>query len=240
MNGVTVRAPGRAGRFALRPVSPTGWWPDLVLLAGFVAVTGSLALAPVRSLDLAVRDLPDAHRPDWAENTAELVTRFGSGGLLAAAALLIAVAVALVRRSPWPIAPVVAAFLLSGVVIQPLKLLFHRAAPHSTLPDDVEVRLFSQPGGLSYPSGHAVNTIVWYGLICLLLAPWLRPKLRTWVRWVPPIVVGFTATYLGYHWLTDMFAGLCLGVLIDRAIARTPWPAVHPEHLHPMTTTTSP
>ena len=224
MNGVAVRAPGRAGRFAVRPVSAPGWWPDLGLLAGFVAVTGSLALAPVRSLDLAIRDLSDAHRPDWAENTAELFNRLGSGGLLAAAALLIAVVVAFVRRSPWPIAPVVAAFLLTGIIIQPLKLLFHRAAPHSTLPDDVGVRLFSQPDGLSYPSGHAVNTIVWYGVICVLLTPWLRPALRTWVRWVPPIVVGFTAIYLGYHWLTDIIAGLCLGVPIDRAVNRTPWP----------------
>ena len=38
------------------------------------------------------------------------------------------------------------------------------------------------------------------------------------------MLVGFTATYLGYHWLTDMLAGLCIGVMLDRLLARAPWP----------------
>ena len=254
------------------------------MVLGFVAVTALLAWPPVRDLDLAVRDLADAHRPPSADTIAQLFNRLGSGGILSGVALVLAVLLAAWRRSAWPLAPVVAAFVLTGVVIQPLKLYLHRAAPHSPLPDDVEVRLFSQPEGLSYPSGHAVNTIVWYGVLCLLLTTWARaasdlpqPRVdlgvvrvigdqttrttprsterevaargvagmavawgvaaqavaewftpgsvgRRWLRIVPVVVVGFTTTYLGYHWLTDMFAGLFLGVLIDRLLARTPWP----------------
>jgi len=214
-------------------VRPTGWWLDGLMVAGFVVVTLALLAPPVRALDLAVRDLVDAHRPPGADTAAQIVNRLGSGGILAGVALGLALLLAWRARTLWPVAPVLAAFLLTGVVIQPLKLFFHRAAPHSPLPDEVEVRLFSQDAGLSYPSGHAVNTIVWYGVFVLLLVTWFRPFADRWltptarrlVRWLPPIVVGFTSTYLGYHWLTEMFAGLCLGVLIDRAIARTPWPA---------------
>lgn len=220
----------------LRPVRPGGWWLDGLMVAGFLAVTLALLAPPVRALDLAVRDLADAHRPPAAETVAQLVNRFGSGGILTGVALVLALLVAWRLRSVWPVAPVVAAFLLTGIVIQPLKLLGHRAAPHAILPDDVEVRLFSQPGGLSYPSGHAVNTVVWYGVIALLLAAGLRatnwspmsPTVRRWLRLAPPIAVGVASTYLGYHWLTDMIAGICLGVLIDRAIARTPWPDLAP------------
>jgi multiple sugar transport system ATP-binding protein len=193
-------------------------------VGGFVAVTAALALAPVRALDLAARDLADAHRPPAADLAAQWVNRLGSGGLLTSLALLIALVLCWRRRSAWPIAPVAAAFLATGVVILPLKWLFHRAAPHSVLPDDVEVRLFSQADGLSYPSGHGVNVIVWYGVLCLLLGAWLTDPVRRWVRWVPPVAVTLAGTYLGYHWFTDMLAGLCLGVLLDRALMRVPWP----------------
>lgn len=188
-------------------------------------VTASLALAPVRQLDLAVRDLADAHRPEVAETVALAINRLGSGGLLTGAAVLLAAFLAVRRRSAWPLGPVVAAFLATVALTMPLKWLFHRAAPHSPLPDDIEVRLFSQPGGLSYPSGHGVNTIVWYGVICLLLAPWLPAAARRSIRWAPPAIVTVTGTYLGHHWLTDMAAGILLGVVLDRLLARVPWPA---------------
>ncbi len=213
---------------SLRPIRPNGWWLDALMVAGFAAVTAALLLDPVRQFDLAIRDLADAHRPAGAALAAQWVNGLGSGGILSGTALVLALLLAWLRRSPWPVAPVIAAFLLTGIVIQPLKLIFHRSAPHSPLPDDVEVRLFSQPDGLSYPSGHAVNTIVWYGVLALLLAAWLRPVARRWLRFAPPVLVGVANVYLGYHWVTDMLAGICLGIVIDRLIARTPWPRVEP------------
>lgn len=226
MNAVSVRFARRWASIALRPVRPPGWWFDAAAAVAFLAVTAALALAPVRELDLAIRDLADAHRPYAADIAAQWVNRLGSGGLLSVISLAVAVVLGWRRRSVWPVAPVAAAFILTGGVLFPLKLLFYRAAPHSPLPDDVEVGLFSQAGGLSYPSGHAVNTVVWYGVLCLLLAPWLSARVRAWVRFAPPVLVTLAGTYLGYHWLSDMLAGLCLGVLVDRVIARTPWPAL--------------
>jgi membrane-associated phospholipid phosphatase len=201
-----------------------GWGREAAAAAGFVAVTASLALPPVRDLDLAIRNLADAHRPPVAETVALIVNRVGSGGVLAVTAFLLAVVLAWRRRSAWPVAPVLAAFALTVIATYPVKWIFHRAAPHSALPDEVEVRLFSQPDGLSYPSGHGVNAVVWYGVICLLLAPWLTGTARRWIRWAPPAIVTVTGTYLGHHWLTDMVAGLLLGVLLDRLLARVPWP----------------
>jgi membrane-associated phospholipid phosphatase len=188
---------------------------------GFVVVTAGLVTQPIRNLDLAVRDLADAHRPPAADMAAQVLNRLGSGGVLTVVTLAIALLVAWRRRSAWPVVPVVAAFLLIGVVLLPLKLIFDRAAPHSNLPDDVKVQLLSH--GLSYPSGHAVNTVVWYGVMCLLL-----PSMSVAIRWVPPVVVTLAGTYLGYHWLTDMLAGLCLGVLLDRALTRIPWSHTSP------------
>src|SRR3954451_7119012 len=155
------------------------------MVAGFAAGTAALALPGVRQLDLDVRDFADAHRPAGgaAGTVAQLFHRLGQGGLLTGVALALALLLAYRRRSLWPVAPVVAAFLATGVLIAPLKLWFCRAAPHSQLPNAVE--LFSEPGsGRSYPSGHAVNSVVWYGVIVLLLGAWFaaRPAWRRTLR----------------------------------------------------------
>ena len=78
-------------------------------------------------------------------------------------------------------------------------------------------------GGQSYPSGHLVNALVWYGILALLLSPWLTPLLWRLVRIVPPVVLTLTTVYLGYHWLTDTVAGILLGVFLDRLLRRIPW-----------------
>jgi membrane-associated phospholipid phosphatase len=218
--GGLVTTAGRGWR--LRPVHP-GWWLDAVLLAGFGAVTLALAWSGARAVDVWLRDWSDSHRPAAAQFVAQAVNLLGQGGPLTSIAAVLALWLAWRRRSGWPLVPVVVAFLLVGLAIQPLKLFFHRAAPHAPL-DGAEVNLFSQPGGLSYPSGHAVNTVVWYGVIALLVPP-IGAAYRA-LRLVPPIAVTFSATYLGYHWLTDMLAGICLGVVIDRALWRVPWPGL--------------
>ena len=68
-----------------------------------------------------------------------------------------------------------------------------------------------------------VNTIVWYGVLALLLAPWLNRTARLWLRIAPPVIVFVTTVYLDFHWLTDSIAGVLLGVFIDRLLVRVPW-----------------
>ena len=179
----------------------------------FFVVTAALALRPVQQLDLALRDVADAHRSQLAYDIAVNVNRLGSGGWLALIALLIAAALAIRRRSWWPLAPVAAAFALTGASLTVLKWFFDRPPPHSALPD--AVALFSEPGGLSYPSGHAVNAVVWYGVIFGLLSVGNR-----WLRIAPVALVGVVSIYLGFHWLTDVLAGICLGVIIDQVVRR--------------------
>jgi membrane-associated phospholipid phosphatase len=230
---VTVRATGRPTETRLQPRFAR-WWPDLALIGVFVAITASLSLAPVRDVDLAIRDLVDAHRPPAAHLIAETINRLGSGGLLTSVCLVLAAVIAVRRRTWWPFLPVGAAFLLTSAVIQPLKLLSDRAAPHAPLPDQVAVRLGGAPDGLSYPSGHAVNAVVWYAIVALLLGGWLNRAAGRWLRLAPPAVVTVVGTYLGFHWLTDMLAGLALAVPMSHLLIRLPWPA--DTHLGPPAT----
>src|SRR6266498_370075 len=121
---------------------------------------------------------------------------------------------------PISLLPVVAAYLLTYLTLGPLKLWLDRAAPHASVPHPE--RFFS--GGLSYPGGHLVNTIVWYGvlvaLLSALLPQGLPPRWRLLLRVVPPVVVALANTYLGYHWLTDNLGAVPLALAIDSVVSR--------------------
>ena len=144
-------------------------------------------------------------------------------------AILLAAAVAWRARSVRPLIVFAAAFVLTYVTIGPLKIWLQRAAPRFEGPD--RTILFNEAAvgnlGMSYPSGHVANALVWYGVIALLAGALLPAGLSTRamlaLRILPPVIVFCTTTYLSFHWITDSIAGLLLGLVLTRLMARVPW-----------------
>jgi membrane-associated phospholipid phosphatase len=140
------------------------------------------------------------------------------------------------RHTVRPFLPVVGALVITAVAIGPVKLWTKRMAPSAYFDPHPEL-LFHDPTGTStlwckastpcsYPSGHVVNTVVWYGVLAVLLAGLVsRPTILA-IRSVVPAVVVFTTTYLSFHWLTDGIAGLLLGLFLNRVLIRVPWDAI--------------
>jgi membrane-associated phospholipid phosphatase len=195
------------------------WWPELALLAGFVALTAALLAGYLLGIDVAVVHWCDSHRPPALDWLARQGNYLGQGGVLTLVCLGLALVLAVRRRSVRPILPVVAAFAVTFGTLQPLKTLTARPAPHAPLahPERFGVE------GVSYPSGHLVNALVWYGVLVLLLAPWLPHVWRLVLRIAPPAILTVTTVYLGFHWLTDTIAGLMLGFLLDHLLHRIDW-----------------
>jgi membrane-associated phospholipid phosphatase len=208
-----------------------GWWFDVVLLAAFGALTYALARGHLLALDLQVADWADQHRPAALYWLARVLNYLGQGGqVLMPVAIVLAVILVVRRRSVRPLVVCAAAFVLTYVTIGPLKVWLQRAAPHFTGPDRAELFNPAAVGalGMSYPSGHVANALVWYGVIALLLGALVTvpPGIRLAVRAVPPVIVFCTTTYLAFHWLTDSIAGLFLGLILTRLMARVPWDRV--------------
>ncbi|MFC7549749.1 phosphatase PAP2 family protein [Plantactinospora sp. GCM10030261] len=222
-----------------RSVCPAGWWPDAVLLVALLALTVALANGHLFGWDRAVADWADTHRPPAAYWTARILNYLGQGTPLLLIALGLAGLVAWRTRSVRPVLPVLLTAALIYLTVAPLKILTARPAPSADvrepfLPPAQTLPLFQHDLPLSYarsyPSGHVTNTILWYGVLALLLAALLRTLGRslpdglvTLVRVLPPAVVFGTTTYLGWHWLTDSVAGLLLGLILDRLLHRVPW-----------------
>lgn len=91
---------------------------------------------------------------------------------------------------------------------KPMKHIFLRARP------DVALHLVEQ-GGFSFPSGHSVTSVIFYGLSIYLLSKHCKNQS---LRKVLTVICGFLALsigpsriYVGVHWPTDVLAGWCIG-----------------------------
>ena len=208
---------------------PRNWWPDLVFVGGFVLLTALLAKGHLLGADAAVSDWSAAHRPPVAYWVARVLNSLGQGGwLLMPLTVTLAALLAWRRRSVRPLLVFLATAALTYVTIGPAKIYFQRAAPAFTGPD--RTVLFNEAAvgqfGMSYPSGHVANAIVWYAVIAFLLAGLvgtLGPRVVIALRVLPPVIVFCTTTYLSWHWITDSVAGLFLGLVLARLLARVPW-----------------
>jgi membrane-associated phospholipid phosphatase len=201
-----------------------GRYGEVVLAAAFALLTWALAAGAFLDLDVAVRDWVDAHRPEPLRLAAKALYFLGSANLIASILLVAAVPLAARDRTVRPVLLVLVTAATSYVVVVPLKILTDRSAPHSPWPDAVQ--LFTHDAGWSYPSGHVVNTLIWYPVLVALIERALRRKLAARVGrtlLVAPVVIVFVAvTYLGYHWLTDSVAAVLLGLALRLALHRLP------------------
>jgi undecaprenyl-diphosphatase len=155
-----------------------------------------------------------------------LVSFLGSAGFVIP--VLAVVTILLYRRRRLPEAIFLAlVYAGSGALNFLLKLLFHRNRP-----------TFSwSPGAIndySFPSGHAMNSLVFY--LGLALVTWMVFGRRVGVAvlsagLVIVVLVGISRVYLGLHYVSDVIGGYAAGLiwLLVAAVAmRALWNAVGP------------
>lgn len=71
------------------------------------------------------------------------------------------------------------------------------------------------PGGSSFPSGHALNSVVVYGALLLVILPLISAGRRRWAvggALVVTLVVGLSRLGLGVHYPSDVLGGYLLGL----------------------------
>jgi undecaprenyl-diphosphatase len=135
------------------------------------------------------------------------VSRLGSHGTLG---WLIAIAgILLVVRHRYRLAAYLVVTAAGGLVLDPaLKLAVGRLRPVVEHP-------VATGGGDSFPSGHALTSIVVYGALVMVFAPAVSRRGRNPViAGIAAIVVaiGVSRLALGVHFLSDVVGAWCLGV----------------------------
>ncbi len=121
--------------------------------------------------------------------------------------LILAIAVGLLAYlRGWRDAATLAGIVLGGrLAIEVLKLIIHRPRPIFT-PYPVEV------SSLSFPSGHAGNSMITFLAIALVATPAKWRALAVSLAILASLAIGATRPLLGVHWPTDVVGGWAFGI----------------------------
>ena len=194
--GLAVPAPSSV----LTPVVAVGVAVVFLLLGMLARVADHDLLA----WDTPVREAILELDPEWLASLVRGASRFGSRWLIAALSIpMVAVA--------WPrcrqLALVLAAALPAGLVLE----LFLKAVVDRPRP------LLGAGFGSSFPSGHVLAAVAFWGLI----PPWVYLVTRRRWAWAASagfaglvlVVVGLNRVYVGAHWPSDVVAGYLGGAV---------------------------
>ncbi len=136
----------------------------------------------------------------------KMITTLGSSIVIVAG--LISVAVLIRDKKYFKI--FVFANLLAIILNNIIKLIVHRPRPSNTMTLAVET-------SYSFPSGHSMMSMVFYGLVIYYVRKFVKRKwisnLLTVVLSLVILAVGITRIYLGVHYATDVLAAYVFGFI---------------------------
>lgn len=142
-------------------------------------------------------------------NTAVMsfITFFGSHEFLIPANLLLIAYFLFFRKHKWYSIKIPAVALSSFLLMFGLKRFFGRERP--------ENQLLEEATNFSFPSGHALMSVTFYGLIAYAIWQSVKNKFWRWTliilitAWI--LIIGFSRIYLRKHYYSDVIAGYCIG-----------------------------
>jgi undecaprenyl-diphosphatase len=153
------------------------------------------------------RDIVDSvatWRSPGLTNLMKKATFFGSTAwLIGSLAAVVIVTLVSIRSPRW--AAFAAGCMIGGYISTIVKALVERPRP------DLDPLLYLE--NAAFPSGHALISALAFGAIGLFFVRVTRlPRVAVWVGTALCAgIVGFTRTYLGVHWPTDVIGGWLLG-----------------------------
>ncbi|MBL7699620.1 MAG: phosphatase PAP2 family protein [Chitinophagaceae bacterium] len=138
-----------------------------------------------------------------------LITFFGSGEFLVPANIGVAIYFLFLKEHRWYSLRVPVVSLGSFLVMSSLKLFFGRVRPENPV--------FEAALGFSFPSGHAMSAMTFYGLLIFLVWKYLKNVAVKWILTIALILfiflIGFSRIYLRVHFASDVLAGFSAGII---------------------------
>ncbi len=165
---------------------------------------------PLTKFDLTLTTWIRAHTTPLGDRIFLLVSAVGSP--TAMAVIAVAGALILVVRRKWLVLTAwAAAFAGAAVLTVILKNIIQRPRP-------VDAANFLYGTSFSFPSGHALGSLVGYGMLAYVIGYLWIDSVRGRVRLAIATVVlvaaiGISRLYLGVHYFSDVVAGYAVGIL---------------------------
>ena len=181
----------------------------VIALTAFVYITRRVFVLNKTKLDTAVFNYLKAHVSERNNDIMEVFTFLGTHQFLIPANLSLIAYFLFIKKHRWYSIKIPAIALSSLGLMFLLKGLFDRERP--TIP------LLFHAKGLSFPSGHALMSVTFYGLLIYMIFKSVKNPTLKWtligLLIILIMIIGMSRVYLRVHYATDVIAGYCIGFL---------------------------
>jgi len=181
-----------------------------VLFIGFLLVTHQvIARGPLSDIDATIAEAKRPNFAPWIDFVIRRIDDLGLRGFTAVVLLVSAVIISRRFKSWRPLNLAMLSLLFLNLFVGVSKISIGRTKP------SLNVDLIFA-GGMSYPSGHATNALVTWGILAYLIYRYshvevYHGRLLTSIVAVISFAVCAVSLFRDTHWLTDLFGGLFLG-----------------------------
>jgi undecaprenyl-diphosphatase len=191
----------------------------LVLFVLFLTLSWFVHVYPIFSVDVVITQEFQEHRIPWLKSFMIAVSFLGNQFLIFTCLILLTAVVFWLIRLRMEALFIAGLSIISATLNALIKYIVNRPRPTSSL-----VEILQHATGSSFPSGHVMSYVAYWGL--LFSFGLILLKRDRWWHYLSLIIpglfvllVGPSRIYLGDHWASDvlgayMFGGLLLGIAL--------------------------
>ncbi|MBI3342399.1 phosphatase PAP2 family protein [Candidatus Curtissbacteria bacterium] len=196
-----------------------GLFFSFISLITFLYITNAVILKQTISFDTTIENLLYSARSNWLTQVMMFLSYLGSDGMVFGAVI---VALFLTLRHHRKETFIFSLLLLMGLAATTtLKLLYKIPRP--------EISALIVENSYSFPSGHALNSFLFYGTIAYFFYHLTQKKKASLIiaafSAILVLLIGISRIYLGVHHPSDVLAGYLVGfwlfattILIDKTV----------------------
>jgi membrane-associated phospholipid phosphatase len=190
-----------------------------ILLALFALLAWWVSIHPVLAIDVAITREFQENQSPWLRDAMIAVSYIGNVAILSIGLVALAAVLLWIVDLRLEAIMVVVVSATSAMLNWLIKLIVARPRPSASM-----VEILQKAAGLSFPSGHVMSYVSFWGLLfslSLILFKgnhWWRTALLI-ISALFVILVGPSRIYLGDHWASDvlgayLFSGILLGIAL--------------------------
>jgi undecaprenyl-diphosphatase len=179
----------------------------LVFILLFAKLAEDLINNELKLFDQIVIDVINLINSPLTTLIMKVITSMGSPATMIFLALVVLVYLRKVKKHFWDSNMVITALAGSWIMNEILKWAFHRSRP--------DIARLVKVTGYSFPSGHAMISFAFYGMLAYLM--WINLKTKKLKYFFTSLflflvfAIGISRIYLGVHYPSDVLAGFAAG-----------------------------
>lgn len=180
-----------------------------IVLLLFIFLLVCVKTGIIQNIDNYVYDIIKNWQSEGVTKVFQIITNLGGMATLSVISFVTIIILFLCHKRKYGIS-IVFNLMISSLTYLLLKGIIQRPRP------PVEERLIEE-NGYSFPSGHSANNMAFYALAIYFIYENVKnKKLRNVIcilLGIMPILIGFSRVYLRVHYMSDILAGFCLGIM---------------------------